>query len=55
MSSPLSLTVIAVAVIISATFAICFGAIDTTTWEWALGLAGGGSGALHVAPFNKGK
>lgn len=51
MSTVASTTLIALCVIIAATFAVCFGQIDTSTWEWAVGIAGGGVAGVHLSPF----
>lgn len=54
MSTVASTTLIALAVITAATFAICFHVIDETVWEWAIGVAGAGTGVLHLSQFTNG-
>ena len=44
----LSTTLIALAVVISATVAVCFHVIDSSQWLGVVGGFGGGTGVLHV-------
>lgn len=55
MSTVLSTTLVALGVITAATFAICFHTIDTATWEWAVGVAGGGAAGLHLSNLTNSK
>jgi hypothetical protein len=54
MSTVASTTLVALAIITAATFALCFGQIDTATWEWACGISGGGAAGLHLSNLTNG-
>ena len=55
MSTVTSTTLLGIAAIVAATFAVCFHVIDGTTWEWAMGIAGGGVAGVHLSPLTNAK